>query len=195
MDVLTLLPEGKLFDLVYSEAVVPALMEAKAAVSRLPLDLRSEGARTNLFGAIQQADLVMIELTGVNPNALYAAGVADASQRNTLFLIQHLEEFPFDAGARRVIGYAGDRQFLKAELIAHLSGSGPEATQTSADAVREKFAATFGDILQKHGYVHRGDLYLENPTTFVLVNQDMDLALVQELARRARELGLRLKLM
>jgi hypothetical protein len=36
---------------------------------------------------------------------------------------------------------------------------------------------------------------MENPTTFVLFDQNMDLALVQELARHAREKGFRLKLM
>jgi hypothetical protein len=126
---------------------------------------------------------------------MYAAGLAASGERKTLFLTQHQEDFPFDPKAHHLIAYAGDRQFLKSELVAWFSGANRAPDLHSEDSPREKFISAFGDILRKHSYNHRGDLYLENPTTFVLVNQDMELPLVQELARRARELGLRLKLM
>jgi hypothetical protein len=195
MHVLAVLPEEKLFDLMYAEAVAPALSEVNASVTRLSLDLKSETSRVALREAIAPADVVLVDLTGKSPSAMYAAGLADSSGRKIIFVTQHLEDFPLDPKAHEVITYAGDRQFLKSELIAWFSGAKRAPGAPSADSAREKFLSTFGDILQKHGYAHRGDLYLENPKTFVLVNQDMELALVQELARRARELGLRLKLM
>jgi hypothetical protein len=195
MHVLAVLPEGKLFDLVYSEAIAPALSEVNASVIRASPDLKNEVGQVALREAITRADLVIVDLTGTSPGAMYAAGLAGSADRKTLFVTQHLEDFPLDAKAFEVIPYAGDRQFLKSELIAWFSGAKRAAGAQSADSARERFVATFGDILRKHGYAHRGDLYLENATTFVLVNQDMELALVQELARRAREQGLRLKLM
>jgi chorismate synthase len=60
---------------------------------------------------------------------------------------------------------------------------------------RRLFKSKFGDILSAHHHQHRGEIQMENETTFVLLNQDMDLALVQDLSRRAREIGFRLKLM
>ena len=196
MNVLTLLPEGRLFDFVYAEAIAPALGEANASSIRIPLDLKTEPARIAVSDAITKADLVLLDLTGKSPSAMYAAGLAAAGQRKTLFLLQHLEEFPFEPNAHKVIAYAGDRPFLKSELITYLSGNErAQPSSTAANSARDKFLSTFGDILEKHRYTHHGDITLENPTTFVLLNQDMELALVQDLARRARELGLRLKLM
>jgi chorismate synthase len=70
----------------------------------------------------------------------------------------------------------------------------PQYSAPAPDA-RRLFESKFGEILAAHHHQHRGSIELENETTFVLLNQDMDLALVQDLSRRARELGLRLKLM
>jgi len=196
MNLAALLPEGKLFDLVYAEAIAPAASEANAAVVRLNLALSPESTRAALFDQVRNTDLLVVDLTGKNPNAMFAAGYAEGIQRKILFIVQHLEDFPLDRNAHHVIAYAGDRPFLRSELRSYFSTlAGTQQQAASPDGAHEKFLLTFGDILAKHGYKHRGDIQMENSSTFVLLNQDMDLALVQELARRARELGLRLKLM
>jgi hypothetical protein len=192
--VAALLPAGKLFEMIYVEAITPAVAESAKNVIRLNLQLAQEQVRTELIEGLKSAELVIADVTGKSPNAMYGVGVADAIGKRVLLLVQHLEDFPFASEGRDVIAYAGDRQFLKTELTAYLRAETKRA-EAPANSAREKFQNLFGDILSKHGYVHRGDVEMENPTTFVLLNQDMDLALVQELARKARELGMRLKLM
>ena len=189
-----LLPAGKLFELVYAEAITPAAAEARKSVARLNLQFTQEPVRTELIGGLRTAELVIADLTGKNPNVMYGLGLAHAMGKKVLLLAQHLEDLPFERGAHEVIAYAGDRQFLKAELGAYFRSELKCAESPTSDA-RERFQKIFGEILTRHGYVHRGEIEMENPTTFVLLNQDMDLALVQDLARRARELGMRLKLM
>lgn len=190
----TLLPAGKLFDRVYSEAILPAAAAAGKEVVRLDLDFTRESAREAILRNLQSAELTIADLTGRNPHVMYLVGLAHALGAKLLLIAQHLEDFPFDPHAHSPIAYAGDCHFLQAELIARLKGESRPAETGASDAC-EKFLATFGDILTKHGYEHRGGIEMENPTTFVLLNQDMDLALVQDLARKARELGMRLKLM
>jgi hypothetical protein len=194
MVVAVLLPAGKLFEFVYVDAIGPSAAEAGKHAVRLNLQFVQERVRTELIEALKSAELVIADLTGRNPNVLYAVGLAHALGKHVLLLAQHLEDFPLDKRSHEVIAYAGDREFLKAELRAYLRGESKGA-EKSTDGPREKFREFFGEILAKHGYEHRGEIEMENAKTFVLLDQEMDLALVQELARKARELGLRLKLM
>jgi hypothetical protein len=124
---------------------------------------------------------------------MFLAGYAQGIGREIVFITQSGEDFPFDRARYVPVIYGSDPAFLKSELLAHFRG-GRKSEAKGGDA-REQFLATFGDLLGKHQHEHRGEIYLENPTTYVLVNQDMDLPLVQDLARRGRELGIRIKLM
>jgi nucleoside 2-deoxyribosyltransferase len=190
--VVVLLPEGKLFDQLFAEAILLAIPGAR----RLAAEFSSEASLAAICEALGRADLVIADLTGKNPNVMYEVGIARGMGKPTLLIAQHIEDFPFDKEQHPVIAYATDRKFLRAELEAFVKGGGVHRKQSAEqDDAARRFKQVFGDILQAHGYEHRGEIQLENPTTFVLLNQDMDLALVQDLARKARELGLRLKLM
>lgn len=192
--VVVLLPEGKLFDLVFSEGIVPALTENRRSFNRPSVEFSAPGSLGALCHTIESADLIIADLTGQLPNIFYLTGYAQALGKKVWFLVPHLENFPFDSAKQSVISYAGDRRFLKDELSAFLAGK-TFGLPAPADDAKTRFASIFGDILATHRYEHDGRIELENPTTFVLHDQDMGLALVQDLARRARELGFRLKLM
>jgi hypothetical protein len=128
---------------------------------------------------------------------MYGAGYAHGVGKRVLFLTSHGEDFPFDKDRHPIIIYAGNLDFLRNELSKYLhTGKTASAPPESASSNgREKFAQIFGDILKQHHHEHRGEIEMENAKTFVLLNQDMDLALVQDLSRKARELGFRIKLM
>lgn len=193
-----LLPQGNPFDRVFAEALSAGAAEAGVSLKRVESEFSTENKLGAICGEIERAELVIADLTARNPNIMYQTGYAHGIGKKLLLITQHGEDFPFDKSRHDLIVYGGDIAFLKAQLVAFLA-TGKTATKSeeaaSAPEVRQIFQSTFGDLLSQHGYTHRGDIYMENPTTFVLVGQDMDLPLVQELARRARELGLRLKLM
>jgi hypothetical protein len=193
MKVVALLPAGRLFDEVFTQAVAPAVSAASAEAIRVPSNL-CDGQQLRL--PLQDADLVIADLTGLNPNVMYQAGFALGLGRKVLFIAMHLENLPFDPAANPIIGYAGDGELLGSEIATYLSrGDKSDASGDNNPNARVRFQSLFGEILAAHQHEHPGEIYLENPKTFVLVNQAMELALVQDLARRARELGLRLKLM
>src|SRR6185503_13178146 len=123
---------------------------------------------------------IIADITARNAHVMFLAGYAQGIGREVLFITQSGEDFPFDRSKHPPIVYGTDLAFLKTEFLTHLRGDANADAQTQGDA-RQQFLATFGDLLEKHRHEHHGEIQLENPTTYVLVNQDMDLALVQDL--------------
>jgi len=189
-----ILPIGKLSDRVFAEGIAPAAKEMKAECIRIEPEFSSPGRLGAACQSLESADLIVADITARNANVMFLAGYTQGIGREVLFITQSGEDFPFDRSKHPPIVYGNDLAFLKAEFLAHLRGDANAGAQTPGDP-RQQFLATFGDLLKKHQHEHRGEIQLENPTTYVLVNQDMDLALVQDLARRGRELGIRIKLM
>lgn len=56
--------------------------------------------------SIYNSDLIVAELTGLNPNVFYELGLAHALRKNTVLLTQDIEELPFDLRPYRVIPYS-----------------------------------------------------------------------------------------
>jgi hypothetical protein len=88
--------------------------------------------------------------------------------------------------------------FLQSELHKTISPGNSQQSQPSAqlnaDIPEGRFQELFGDLLRTHGYVHRGPVEFDG-STFTLREQEMDLPLVQEIARRAKSLNLRVRLL
>ena len=201
------LPVGKLFDEAFAAAIDPACAAVGVRCERVHAEFSHASVLAEAHSRLAKSDLVLADITGRNPNLLYLAGFAHGRGKPLVLLSHHGENLPFDPGTARALIYAGNHAFLKRELEALLRGEWSEkpALVESASQAPEilfepgspwgKFTELFGDILREHGYPARGSLYLENESTFVLENQDMELALVQDLARRAKGHGIRLKLL
>lgn len=189
--IIAVLPEGRFFDRVYSEVIAGWAAGQGTASVRVRGDNANVG---NLCGEIEKAGLVLADLSGRNPSGAYAAGYAQGIGRRVIFLAQVETDFPFAVGSQRLIVYSGNLDFLRAELD-RIEGGGSSPAAASATGARARFDELFGEILRAHAHQHKGEIEMENAQTFVLLNQEMDLALVQDLSRRARELGVRLKLM
>ncbi len=190
----SLLPVGKLFDRAFAEGIKPAAEQANIHCAVIEPLFSAPGHLDTICQEIEGADLIVADVTARNPNVMFLAGYAQGIGRDLLLITQHGEDFPFDPAKLPPIIYGGAPIFLKQEILAFLRNK-TNAQAPHAGNAREQFMQTFGDLLNKHQYEHRGEIHLENPTTFVLLNQDMDLPLVQDIARRGRELGIRIKLM
>lgn len=201
-----LTPSGKMFDNVYLAAAA-CCRGSGAECERVEAEFSNQSALAHAQSQISKAGLIVADITGKNPNVLYLIGYAHALKTKVILLAQHGEDLPFDRRDLAVVIYAGNVAVLKTELRQLLrQGAGqpvngvPSAAATkelegAPTADREEFLSLFGDILQAHDEQHGGNIYLEDEKTFVLVNQDLSLALVQALARRAKQLGVRLKLL
>lgn len=193
------LPAGPWFEKVAAEA--GALIAALGgSCSRPGPEFASAGRLGAACAELEQAQLVVADISGKNPNTMYLAGYAHGIGKRVLFLAQHGEDLPFNREKHEIIIYHANVDFLKESLEAFLRsgtlGGEPEAGRSAPqDDGRERFFELFGSIMAEHGAEHTGEIRMENEKTFLLINQDLDLAVVQHLARRAREMGLRIKLL
>ena len=187
-----ILPAGKLFDRTFEAIAATEQDLGPCEFIRISTNL-SEPKLKSTFTKLESAHSIIADLTARNPNVMFLTGYARALKKPITFITQHAEDFPFDQSTPPII-YGSDPNFLRTELLHLLSGQRSTPSQRGDDA-RAKFLSIFGDLLQKHGHEHHGPILEDQPNVYILINQDMDLPLVQEISRRARELGIRVKLM
>jgi hypothetical protein len=193
------LPAGQMFEPIYS-AIAEVCRDCGMESARVPAAFSEKQQLAKVHATLSAAGIVIADLTAKNPNLFYQAGYAHALGKTVVLLTQHGEDFPFNLSEHSVIVYAGNLSVLTTELgrILRAAGEGkgflplPPAAQMDAG---QQFEARFGDLLREHGYRHEGTVFMEDENTFVLENQEMDLPLVQALARRSKSLGIRLKLL
>ena len=187
-----ILPAGKLFDRTFDAIVATEQDLGPCEFVRISTDL-SESKLKSTFAKLESANSIIADLTARNPNVMFLTGYARALKKPITCITQRAEDFPFDQSTPPII-YGSDPNFLRTELLHQLSDQRSTPSQRGDDA-RAKFLSLFGDLLQKHAHEHRGPILEDQPNVYTLINQDMDLPLVQDIARRARELNLRVKLM
>jgi hypothetical protein len=101
-----LMPFQPEFDAIYSDLIVPALDEAGYEVKRADSLLDQRNILADIVRGIAEADLVIAELTILNPNVLYELGIAHGLMKPTIMITQDIGEIPFDLRSYRVIKYS-----------------------------------------------------------------------------------------
>jgi len=112
-----LMPFALEFDDVFTDLVSPALTEYEVARADTRLDKR--GILEKIVCGIFEADLIVVDLTGNNPNVLYELGVAHALNKPTVLISQDDSALPFDIRAYPIQPYS--THFKRApDLTRHL---------------------------------------------------------------------------
>src|SRR5207248_8991106 len=101
-----LMPFDAEFNTIYEELIAPALEEAGYLVQRADSFLDQQNILMDVVRGIDQATLVVAELTSLNPNVLYELGVAHGLKKPTVLLAQDIAEVPFDLRSYRIISYS-----------------------------------------------------------------------------------------
>ena len=192
--VVVLLPSGTFFDQVYS-VIARCAEEAGRESVRVASNFTEEKPLGRICAAIESSSIVIAEVSHPDLELLYEVGYAHGIGKPVVFVGLQEENFIFDRNKHKLLVYGGDLACLRDLMKSVLSGGEAAVGAKAGESARERFMEIFGAILKEHQHEHRGEVEMEDEKTFVLLNQDMDLALVQNLARRARELGLRIKLM
>ena len=60
----------------------------------------------DIIAGIYQADVIIADLTGLNPNVFYELGIAHAMDKKVIILTQDLSELPFDIKSYRAVAYS-----------------------------------------------------------------------------------------
>ncbi|MBM3475133.1 MAG: hypothetical protein FJX75_17870 [Armatimonadetes bacterium] len=100
-----LMPFDEAFDNAYEYLIFPSLTEAGYEVGRADSPPDQHQVLKTVVEGIARADLVVADLTGLNPNVFYELGIAHGLQKPTVIVTQCLESVPFDLRAYRVERY------------------------------------------------------------------------------------------
>lgn len=128
------MPFEEPFDAIYASLISPALVTAGYEVRRADSVLDQQNVLRDILTGIDTADLIVADLTGLNPNVFYELGIAHGLGIPTVMLTQNIDDIPFDLRAYRVKEYS-DR-FDKAETL--------KASLTEIAAEHAKGEVTFG---------------------------------------------------
>ena len=101
-----LMPFEDDFDPVYSQLIEPALTEVGFAVTRADLSINQQQILKDIVNQLAEADLVIVDVSGLNGNVMYELGLAHAMGRRTVMITRDIGELPFDLQSYRANGYS-----------------------------------------------------------------------------------------
>jgi len=126
------MPFHALGNLVFQQFLRPLAEEAGYRVERADTTLNQRAIMQDVIRGIQDADLIIADLTGRNANVFYELGLAHAAnhERPVLLIAQSTSDIPFDLAAYRAVVYSIEldpngpaRSSLSTELLALLSAT------------------------------------------------------------------------
>ena len=103
-----IMPFGAAFDDIYSDFIQSQLASAGFAVTRADEITSSEIIMSTIIRQMEDACLVVADLTDSNPNVYYELALAHAMHKPVILLTQDIDELPFDIKAVQAIEYTRD---------------------------------------------------------------------------------------
>ena len=94
--VFVLMPFDDKFDDVYIFGINTACEAAKANCERADEQYFRGTILSNIYNQIAKADVIIADMTGLNPNVYYETGYAHALGKSVILLIERGEHIPFD---------------------------------------------------------------------------------------------------
>jgi len=89
----------------YREIVKPAVEELGIEVVRADDIYGVRSVIEDIFCGIKNADILIADVTGKNPNVNYELGAAHMLNKDVIIIAQSMEDVPFDYKHRRIITY------------------------------------------------------------------------------------------
>lgn len=98
-------PFGEPFDTYFVHVIKPAIESCSLYAIRGDSLYRPTTIVDDIWSGIQDAQLLVAELTGRNPNVFYELGLAHALSKPVILLAEAIDDVPFDLRAIRVLLY------------------------------------------------------------------------------------------
>lgn len=101
-----IMPFDPEFDSIYNDLIKPALENIGFEVARTDSLVNQHNILKDIVRHIASADIVVADLTALNPNVFYELGIAHALKKPTILLAQSINEIPFDLRSYRIVIYS-----------------------------------------------------------------------------------------
>jgi hypothetical protein len=102
---LVLLPVGEPFERVHDLAITPALMASGLNRSFVRRVFDHASPLASVLEAVMTAEIIVADLTILNPSVLYVVGLAHGQGRCPLIIAEQRLELPFDLHLPRCLHY------------------------------------------------------------------------------------------
>lgn len=101
--------QKKRFDGVYRGIIVPAVQDAGYEAIREDISATPGSIPKSIIKKLAEAEMVIADLSGINPNVFYELGIRHVlSKSGTVLIINKGETIPFDNASHRVIQYTNE---------------------------------------------------------------------------------------
>ncbi len=104
--VFVLMPFDQEFNDLFSEVIKPSFEEIGYIVERADSLLDRQNILRDIVRGIAVADLIVADLTSLNPNVIYELGLGHGLRIPTIILTQQIEDIPFDLRSYRIEVYS-----------------------------------------------------------------------------------------
>jgi nucleoside 2-deoxyribosyltransferase len=137
-----LMPFNEEANVIFDELIAVPLKDVGYEVRKADSVIDQRSVLSDIVLGIDSADLIVADLTGLNPNVFYELGIAHGLGIPTVLITQSLDEIPFDLKTYRTSEYS--TRFDEAEnLQAFLREVGKQAADGQV-----KFASPVSDYLR-----------------------------------------------
>lgn len=100
-----IMPYEKNLNEYYFTLIKPTVEEKGYNVTRADEIYGNRPIIDDITSGIEDADLLIADVTGKNPNVNYELGYAHAKKKEVIIITQNITDIPFDYQHRRVIEY------------------------------------------------------------------------------------------
>jgi hypothetical protein len=168
------MPFDPAFDDVYQTAIKPTAEACGVLAERVDEQVYTETILERIYRQIEQADFIIADMTGQNPNVFYEVGYAHAKKKLTTLITKDASDIPFDLKHHRHIVYGSKLHELRKKLEAEIIFLKSE----SAKIKSELFAC---DINAGPGFLNNKDYFHEG-------SFDMELTITNKMNNRSPEI-------
>jgi len=104
-DVFVLMPFSDALAPVYKDHIAGVLSAMSLTYARADDFFSSREIMRDVWSGIYNADIVIADCTGKNPNVFYELGIAHAIGKTAIMITQSAADIPFDVGNIRYLAY------------------------------------------------------------------------------------------
>lgn len=131
-----LMPFDKQFDDIYQYGIKQACSELSIVAERVDEQFYSETMLERIYRQIENADFIIADMTGKNPNVFYEVGYAHAKNKLCALITQRAEDIPFDLQHHFHIIYDGKIGELKSQLLPRLQWMKTEMEKSKRETIQ-----------------------------------------------------------
>ncbi len=134
-----MMPFRSPFELYYQEIIKPAIEAQGLRPVRGDSLFRPSPIMGDIWEMVQEAAILVAELTGKNPNVFYELGLAHALGKPVVMISETVDDVPFDLRALRVLIYGKDDPSWGRKLQEAIEASLEESQAEPVKAVPSMF--------------------------------------------------------